>query len=83
MYDDECGTFSGAGPSAPIQIPFQRFEKTVFFAIINNLLVALSKRQAAYKKLSSVFGFLGRLQLCTRDEIVKNFLNHVKMYPKA
>ena len=52
-----CGTSSVAGPSTPIQVPSQRFEKTVFFAIINNLLVALLKRQAAYKKLNSVLGF--------------------------
>ena len=32
IYDDECGTSSGAGPSASIQIPSQRFERTVFFA---------------------------------------------------
>ena len=56
-YDDECGTFSGAGSSTPIQTPSQRFERTVFFAIIDSLLVALSKRQAAYEKLNSVFGF--------------------------
>ena len=30
MYDDECGTFSGAGSSAPIQTSFQRFKRTVF-----------------------------------------------------
>ena len=58
INDKECGTSSGAGPSAPMQTPFQRFEKTVFFAIIDNLLVALSKRQAAYEKLNSVFEFL-------------------------
>ena len=34
IYDDECGTSSGTGPSASIQIPSQRFERTVFFAII-------------------------------------------------
>ena len=68
--------------SAPIQTPSQRFERTVFFAIIDNLLVALSKRQAAYEKLNSVFGFLRLLQLSTRDKIVKNSLNLVKMYPK-
>ena len=73
---------SGAGPSTPIQTPSQRFERTVFFAIIDNLLVTLSKRQAAYEKLNSVFVFLRRLQLSTRDEIVKNFLNLVKMYRK-
>ena len=82
IFDDECGTSSGAGPSAPIQTPSQRFERTAFFAIIDNLLVALSKRQAAYEKLNSVFGFLRRLQLSNCDEIVKNFLNIVKMYPK-
>ena len=68
--------------SAPIQTPSQRFKRTVFFAIIDNLLVALSKRQAAYEKLNSVFGFLRLLQLSTRDKIVKNSLNLVKMYPK-
>ena len=83
IYDDECGTSSGAGPSAPIQTPFQRFEKTVlFFAIIDNLIVVLSKLQAAYENLNSVFGFLRRLQLSTRNEIVKNSLNLVKMYLK-
>ena len=82
IYDDECGTSSDAGPSAPIQAPSQKFERAVFFAVIDNLLVALSKRQSAYGKLNSVFGFLRRLQLSTRDEIVKNFLNFVKMYPK-
>ena len=71
IYDNECGTSSGAGPSAPIQTLSQRFEKTVFFAIIDNLLVGLSKRQAAYKMLNNVFGFLRRLQLSTRNEIVK------------
>ena len=74
IYDDECSTSSGAGRSATIQIPSKRFEKTVLFAIINNLLVALSKRQAAYEKLNSVFGFLRRLKLSIRDEIVKNLL---------
>ena len=44
--------------------------------------MALSKRQAAYEKLNSVFGFLHRLQLSIRDKIVKNSLNLVKMYPK-
>ena len=71
IYDDECGTSSGTGPSAPIQIPSQKFEKTEFFAIINDLLVVLSKRQATYEKLNSVFGFLRRLHLSTRNEIVK------------
>ena len=71
IYDDECSTSSGAVPSAPIQTPSQRFERTVFFAIIDKLLVALSKRQAAYEKLNSIFGFLCRLQLSTRDEIEK------------
>ena len=42
--DDECSTSSGAGPLAPIQTPIQRFKQTVFFAIIDNLQVALSKR---------------------------------------
>ena len=74
IYDDGCGTSSGAGPSAPIQTSSQMFKRTVFFAIIDNLLVALSNRQAAYEKLNSVFGFLLRL-LSTRDELVKNFLN--------
>ena len=82
IYDDECGTSSGASPSAPTQTPSQKFERTVFFVIIDNLLVALSKRQAAYEKLNSVFGFLHRLQLSTRDEIVKNSFNLVQMYPK-
>ena len=82
IYDDECGTSSGAGPSAPIQKPCQRFERTVFFSITDNLQVALSKRQTAYEKLNSIFGFLRRLQLSTRDQIVKNCLNLVKMYPK-
>ena len=44
IYDDDCGTCFGAGPSSPIQTPSQRFERTVFFVIIDNLLVALSKR---------------------------------------
>ena len=82
IYDDECGTSSGAGPSAPIEIPSQRFERTAFFAIIDNLLVALSKRHAVYEKLNSVFGYLRKLQLSTRDDIVKNSFNLVKMYPK-
>ena len=80
--DNECGTSFGTGPSAPIQTPSQSFKRTVFFAIIDNLLVALSKCQAACQKLNSVFGFLRRLQLSTRNEIVKNSLNLVKMYPK-
>ena len=71
IFDDECGTCSGADPSAPIQTFSHRFERTVFFAIIDNLLVALSKRQAAYEKLNTVFGFLRQLQLSNRDEIVK------------
>ena len=50
--------------------------------MIDNLIVALSKRQAAYEKLNSVFGFLRRLHLSTHDEIVKNSLNFVKMHPK-
>ena len=74
INDDECGTTFGAGLSAPIQTPFQRFEKTVFFALIDNLLVALSKRQAAYEKLNSAFEFLRRLQLSICDEIAKNSL---------
>ena len=57
VYDDERDTSSGTGPSAPIQPPSQGFGRTVFFAIIDNLLVALSKRQAAYEKLNSAFGF--------------------------
>ena len=59
-----------------------RGSKEQFFAIIRNLLVALSKRQAVCEKLNIIFGFLRRLQLFTRDEIVKNSLNIVKMYPK-
>ena len=46
------------------------------------MLVALSKRPAAHEKLKTIFGFLHRLQLSTRDEIVKNSLNLVKVYPK-
>ena len=46
------------------------------------MLVALSKRPAAHEKLKSIFGFLCRLQRSTRDEIVKNSLNLVNMYPK-
>ena len=65
IYDDECSTSSGSGPSTPIHTPSHRFKRTVFFAIIDNLLVALSKRQAAYKNLNSIFGFLRRLQLST------------------
>ena len=30
IYDDECRTCLGAGPSSPIQTPSQRFERTVF-----------------------------------------------------
>ena len=55
--DNECSTSSDAGPSAPIQTLSQRIERTVFFAMIDNLPVALSKRQATYEKLNSVFGF--------------------------
>ena len=44
IHDNECNTSSCAGPLAPIQTSFQRFERTVFFAIIDNLLVALSKQ---------------------------------------
>ena len=72
IYDDEGSTSSGAGLSAPIQTPSHRFERTVFFAIIDNLLVALSNRQAANEKLNNSFGFLRRLQLSTREEIEKN-----------
>ena len=46
------------------------------------MLIALSKRQAAYEKLNSVFGFLCRLQQSTHDKIVNNSLNLVKTYPK-
>ena len=81
-YHDERGISSGAGSLASIQTPSQRLERTAFFAIIDNLLVALSKRQAAYERLNSILGFLRRLHLSTRDEIVKNSLNIVKMYPK-
>ena len=46
------------------------------------MLVTLSKRQAAYEKLNGVFGFLHWLQLSNYNEVVKNSLNLVKMYPK-
>ena len=55
-YIIECGTSSGGGPSAPIQTSSQRFERTVFFAITDNLLVAVSKRQTAYEKLTVFLG---------------------------
>ena len=88
MYDDDCRlcrTCFGAGPSYPIQTPSQRFERTVFFVrlILNNLLVALSKRQVAYKKLNRVLGFLRRLSQSTREEIVKSSGNLVKTYPEG
>ena len=45
-------------------------------------MVALSKRQAAYEKLNSVFGFLRRLSRSIREEIVKSSANLVKTYPE-
>ena len=57
IYDNECGISSGADPSAPIQTPSQRFKRTGLFVIIDNLLFASSKRQTAYEKLNSVWGF--------------------------
>ena len=76
IYDDECGTSFCAGPSAPIQTPLQRFKRTIFFAIIDNLLVALSKRQAAYEKLNCVFKnlvkmYLKDLELSLSEELVQ------------
>ena len=50
---------------------FLTVRKNNIFDLIDNL----SKRQAAYEKLSSVFAFFHQLQLFTRDEIVKNSLN--------
>ena len=80
IYDDECSTSPGAGPSALIQTyTFSEVRKNSIFALIDNVLVALSKCQAAYEKLNSVLGFLHPLQLSTHDEIVKNSLNLVKM----
>jgi len=79
-YHDFSGS-STLDPLAESQTPSQKFKSRTFLAIIDSLLSALSKRQKAYEKVNSIFGFLRQLQSFTPDEIVKRSSNLIKSYP--
>jgi len=79
-YDDDCTRIVAA--LVEPQTPSQTFHVQTFLKIIDSLLSALSKRQAAYSVLTSQFGFFRRLSSLSSMEIKSNAANIISAYPK-